>query len=222
MGRWGMRLFEGDQDMDMVIEIDATFGKDKNTLGLPQMVHQTDMLAPLEARMYYQTKEYQEELTEIVAKVRAKLDSGDTGQKLISHWRAKESEHGGKYNVIIVGALLMRAGAKINESELQHLRELVPCINCNQVYTSPCRDEGFRGPGKAQFLAALDNYQPGVPRSYQEPSCFYCGKIEADLGKAPSKCGGCDAAWYCGKDCQKAHWKHHKPSCTRSSGCANM
>ncbi|KAI0145767.1 hypothetical protein F4776DRAFT_374560 [Hypoxylon sp. NC0597] len=172
------------------------------------------MIAPADVLLYYKTPEYEEELAQLVIKARAKLDADDLGHRLIRHWREKEYQHCGKYRVIIAGALLMRAGAKIQESEMQHLRELVPRINCNDVFTLPLFDDGFRAPGRAQFLAALDNYQAGVPRNFQEPSCFHCGKIQADLGKAPSACGGCKEAWYCDRDCQKAHWKQHKPSCT--------
>ncbi|OTA66832.1 hypothetical protein K449DRAFT_431165 [Hypoxylon sp. EC38] len=197
MGHWGMRLFEGDQDLDVALEIDATFGEGQNVLHLTKMIHQTDMIAPVEARLYYETSEYEEELAQLVTKARVKLNADDLGHRLIRHWREKEDKHYGKYRVIIAGALLMRAGATIQESEMQHLRELVPHINCNHVFTFPLFDEGFRGPGRAQFLAALENYQPGVPRNFQEPSCFHCGKVQADLGKAPSACGGCKEAWYC-------------------------
>ena len=26
-------------------------------------------------------------------------------------------------------------------------------------------------------------------------------------------CGGCTMTWYCGKHCQRAHWRHHKREC---------
>ncbi|KAI0835615.1 hypothetical protein F5Y06DRAFT_123237 [Hypoxylon sp. FL0890] len=214
MGRWGMRLFEGDRDIDIALEINKTFGEGANEVELSRMIHQTDMIAPIEARLYYETPEYEEELAQLVIKTREKLDADDLGHRLLRHWRGKEGESGGKYRVIIAGALLMRAGAKIEELELNHLRELVPYINCNQAFTIPLFDEGFRAPGKAQFLAALENYKPGIPRNYAEPSCFYCGKVQADIGRALSTCSGCKEAWYCGRDCQKAHWKQHKVSCT--------
>lgn len=28
-------------------------------------------------------------------------------------------------------------------------------------------------------------------------SCFHCGKVRADIGKAPKGCGRCEQAWYC-------------------------
>ena len=41
--------------------------------------------------------------------------------------------------------------------------------------------------------------------------CFLCGKE----GRSPPlrKCGQCEVAYYCGKTCQQAHWKTHKPVC---------
>ncbi|KAI2615521.1 hypothetical protein GGR54DRAFT_642283 [Hypoxylon sp. NC1633] len=56
------------------------------------MIHQTDMLAPEAARLYYTTPEYQRELAEVVAETRTKLDTDDIGQKLMAHWRTKENE----------------------------------------------------------------------------------------------------------------------------------
>ncbi|KAF3763819.1 hypothetical protein M406DRAFT_262923, partial [Cryphonectria parasitica EP155] len=114
---------------------------------------------------------------------------------------------------VLLGAVMMRVGAKIKDEDFQYLRELVPRIVSHDGYTSPLADLGFRGPGKAQFLAALDNYKPGVPRSLSDPSCFHCGKIEQDTGKAPVLCSQCKGAWYCDKDCQRAHWRAHRSTC---------
>ncbi|KAI1410098.1 hypothetical protein F5Y13DRAFT_192579 [Hypoxylon sp. FL1857] len=98
MGRWGMRLFDGDQDLDITAEIERAFGKGADCLNIYGMIHQ-----------------HGEELEKIVAQTRAKLDVNSLGHKLIRHWRGKEHEYGGKYRVIVAGALLMFAGAKIAE-----------------------------------------------------------------------------------------------------------
>ncbi|CAJ2510789.1 Uu.00g064140.m01.CDS01 [Anthostomella pinea] len=213
MGRWGMRLFEGDRDLDIALELNCTFGEDDKYLHLSCLVHQTDMLAPTEARYFYESEEYVDHLDNLLADARERLDANGTGDKFLAHWRAKESDPGGKYRFILSGALMMRAGAKIKESDFEHLRELVPQIHCNPGYALPIFDEGFRGPGRVQFIRALVQYKDGTPRNYQEPSCFNCGKVKADSGKAPSKCGQCKGAWYCDQDCKKGHWKAHKPSC---------
>ena len=41
--------------------------------------------------------------------------------------------------------------------------------------------------------------------------CFNC----QTEGRSPPlrKCTQCEVAYYCGKDCQRAHWKLHKPAC---------
>ncbi|KAE8736581.1 hypothetical protein FOCC_FOCC017963 [Frankliniella occidentalis] len=40
------------------------------------------------------------------------------------------------------------------------------------------------------------------------PACMVCGR------PAGQRCAGCGAAYYCGKDHQKLHWKQHKPGCS--------
>ena len=38
-------------------------------------------------------------------------------------------------------------------------------------------------------------------------SCKICN------AKPATPCGGCSAVSYCGKECQKTHWKDHKAKC---------
>ncbi|KAG7091274.1 hypothetical protein E1B28_010323 [Marasmius oreades] len=42
--------------------------------------------------------------------------------------------------------------------------------------------------------------------------CIVCGN------KTISKCSGCLSVEYCGRDCQKLHWKEHKPMCVSLKG----
>lgn len=81
----------------------------------------------------------------------------------------KSAELDPKYNTIILGALVMRPGAKIREKDLEYLWDLVPDVHCSSQYAWLITDGGFRLPGKKQFLAALDHYQEGVPRSFTDP-----------------------------------------------------
>uniref|UniRef100_A0A914WUL5 MYND-type domain-containing protein n=1 Tax=Plectus sambesii TaxID=2011161 RepID=A0A914WUL5_9BILA len=46
-----------------------------------------------------------------------------------------------------------------------------------------------------------------------ETFCSYC--LRTPEGSKLSKCGGCDFARYCNKDCQRLAWKDHKPECAR-------
>jgi hypothetical protein len=190
MGRWGFRkstrpssfhdsfisdvltpgLFEGDRDIDIACvmpdHLCIETGNWEHTLA--SMVFQTDMLAPALAREYYRTEEYKNRLAnEIVPYVRWKLDTKGLGDQLFAAYRAEETKPPGmdgdtRYTTIIFGALMLRAGAKIKAEDLQHLRDLVPQVD------QLCNDD-FRTPGRAQFLAALDRYQPGVPSDFQEP-----------------------------------------------------
>ena len=113
-------------------------------------------------------KYVEKELPELVDGIRNKLDSG-LGDMLFDMYKARENEDEGEYRLIIVGALMMRAGAKIRDDDMQHLRELVPKVVCNEGYIMSMYGDGFRGPGKRQFLAALDDYKAGMPRNFQEP-----------------------------------------------------
>jgi hypothetical protein len=50
-----------------------------------------------------------------------------------------------------------------------------------------------------------------------------CGRLEgasavgAVRGRVGSLCGGCRAAWYCCKACQRAAWEAHRDVCGRSN-----
>ncbi|RPA81098.1 hypothetical protein BJ508DRAFT_362114 [Ascobolus immersus RN42] len=52
-------------------------------------------------------------------------------------------------------------------------------------------------------------------RSGEEPMllCGACGKPEVVAEPELMKCGRCKGIWYCGKECQKGHWKVHKKVC---------
>ena len=39
--------------------------------------------------------------------------------------------------------------------------------------------------------------------------CFHCGK----QGYSLPKCRQCSQAYYCNADCQRKHWRKHKPVC---------
>lgn len=46
--------------------------------------------------------------------------------------------------------------------------------------------------------------------------CSACGAMERKDGSGPMLvCGGCGVTQYCGADCQRSHWRLHKPECKR-------
>ncbi|KAJ5708101.1 hypothetical protein N7488_007902 [Penicillium malachiteum] len=173
MGRWGWRLFEVDQDLDIACDLKAKLGiTDDDWEWTPtNTVNHSDMLAPADARAIYQTKEYADELKNtIIPYVREKFDKNNLGYDLFAKCRCLDEDLlYGKYPVIIFGAMMMRVGAKMKEEDLQYLRDLAPTIHSSPGYVWFRNDQGFRDPGRTQFLAALDHYQAGVPRSFAEP-----------------------------------------------------
>jgi hypothetical protein len=172
-------LFEGDQDQDILDGLDEAIG--------------------FRAMMDAGGKD-----AETTAAVRQRLDADGLGGRLLDKYRNADDGWRGKYEMIIVAALMMCAGAKIGEEDMRYLRGVVPQINCNEGFTPAIWDEGFRGPGRRQFLAALDKYVPGTPRSFSAPCCYWCGKIRDDIGKGLRWCGRCKRAWYCDEVCDVA------------------
>ncbi|KAK1517883.1 uncharacterized protein CCOS01_12140 [Colletotrichum costaricense] len=143
MGRWGFRmlscpplsysllnndtsgLFEGDKDLDIVAAIRKAFGDGPEKLDLYLMINKTDMVAPMQTRECYKTEEHAQFLRGFVTEIRGRLDSG-VGDELFKKYRALEHEHQGQYRTIVVGALMMRGGAKIKADDI--------CFHCGKIH----------------------------------------------------------------------------------------
>lgn len=111
-------------------------------------------------------------------------------------------DEGAKYSFLVHGALMMMLGAKISRASMQILRVIANDCTGIEKLRPQTTDVGFRGPGKRQFLAALDQYKAGVPRDFAAPSCFNCGKIGTDIGVLLSRCSRCIKnkglrIWFC-------------------------
>lgn len=52
-------------------------------------------------------------------------------------------------------------------------------------------------------------------KSIQEdpPYCANCKGVATTTSTPLKRCTGCKKVFYCGRDCQKLHWKYHKVSC---------
>ena len=46
--------------------------------------------------------------------------------------------------------------------------------------------------------------------------CGGCSAVRAEEAKAYSVCSGCREVHYCSRECQRKHWKTHKPECLSS------
>ena len=49
---------------------------------------------------------------------------------------------------------------------------------------------------------------------YGDGACGGCGAERQNDGEALLQCAKCKKREYCGKECQKEHWKLHKKVCT--------
>ena len=162
-----MGMFENDRDREITLVLEN--GHDVDLL---RLVHQTDMLTPPEAKKFYKTEEYAEILKVELKEARHQLDQG-LCRKLFKNYRSKVEEvdvcGDGKYKVIVLAALMMRIGARIAVEDMEYIRRILPDIPSRNGYHPPLRDAGFRDPGKAQFTAAVENYESGTPRDFGAP-----------------------------------------------------
>lgn len=149
-------LFEVDQDIDAALGLIEELGFETESwkFDIHSIIFQTDRLAPFHIREAYKTSEYVDHLANtIVPHVRRKLDTSNLGESLFAASRAKEKDtpfQESRYRTIILGALMLRVAARIKEEDRQHLRDLIPHINCRSRRMI-LGDEGSRAPGLAQF-----------------------------------------------------------------------
>ncbi|KAK1757962.1 hypothetical protein QBC47DRAFT_420841 [Echria macrotheca] len=210
MGRWGYRLFEGDQDLDIFHDLACGIAEEN---GSPEIVWLfKDGFFPSYPTPGFVPKESnQPEGTDALkmATARRIFDSG-LGAGLMAKYRALENSgdsrsfYSNKYVVIILGAIFVRIGAQMSKADVEHLRQLALATPSREGFALPLWDDGFRGPGLRQFIAALDGYQAGTPHDFQGPSCFACGKAKDHIGTEVLSCGRCHFAWFCNKVCHSS------------------
>ncbi|KAJ5731105.1 uncharacterized protein N7483_005613 [Penicillium malachiteum] len=195
-------LFEGDQVVDIARDLEHKLGLsgDDWKWKLTTTIINCDILNPGMSQVNFQNRDFTDILNDdMIPYLCKKLNKDNCGFDLFAKCRSLDEDFlQGKYPIIIFGAMMMRVGANIKQEDLQYLREVALATHSSPGYACPFADQGFRDPGRAQFLAALDHYQADVPRSFEQPSCFLCGQIQSDVGRVLQKCSRCKAAYYCG------------------------
>ena len=75
------------------------------------------------------------------------------------------------------------------------------------------KGEGKKGvkKGKSKGQKGKEDAAPETHR------CFHCQSESAKM----MCCSQCNRAWYCGKPCQKKHWKQHKRACVAAVAAAS-
>ncbi|KAF3764086.1 hypothetical protein M406DRAFT_330436 [Cryphonectria parasitica EP155] len=190
MGRWGFRLFQGDSGLDTRSDIEAT---------IVVMVEDEKMAA-----MILDTAE-KREIAKKILQVDGESDQlyltnhiDDPGVRKILDSCVCEAlfktYRGDKWSEIIFGAMMMQAGARIKKGDLKRLRKIVSYFPYGDTELP---ENGFENVGQAQFAAAVDNYQAGVPRNFDTASCDQCGMIEDDISHKLLECPNCTLSWWC-------------------------
>jgi len=180
MGRWGHRkyglinimepwtnnalgLFEGDSDCDTVYEVTSAAKKE-----LTALLKETDLGATTKAKELHDSLDENELLDFEVDELRKILDAG-LCDRLFKRLRSKTKDSlTPELRVILLGMLMMRAGATIKNDDMEYMRTIFPTIPSQSGYALPIFDLGFRDPGKAQVAAALEHYKNGVPRDVRD------------------------------------------------------
>ncbi|KAJ4422630.1 hypothetical protein N0V82_002749 [Gnomoniopsis sp. IMI 355080] len=202
MGRWGFRLFEGDADIDARSEIEGLivdFLKSEeeghNILDTPELREVGDRIIQDAARM----EDVHDDLRDGGGfYLREKIESGDpVVRKILDNAICHtlfDLAKGDRFVEIIIGVMMMQAGAKLRPKDKRRLRNILASYPHG---ASKLPENGFDNAGQAQLSAALDHYRAGTPRNFHTPSCFNCGKIEADIGTKLLECDNCLIYWWC-------------------------
>lgn len=140
-------MFQGDHDLDSAFEIQEKIGVQVIGGGIGRM-SEVDNASTLE-------------------EARIKLDTG-FGDELMKETRGKEEKlfFDPKYEACVLAAIMMHVGARIRLEDRRYLKSAYSEIPKLVGFRLPIGDAGFRKPGGAQFLAGLENYVDGQPRSF--------------------------------------------------------
>jgi hypothetical protein len=107
------------------------------------------------------------------------------------------------------------------QQQLAAVAEALPALSSDLLVSGPFTD-GFEKTAEV-LQAAQDQLQAAsrvlacfaIPHACNNPACGnLAGPSEAQLvGGRSCICAGCRTARYCGRACQRAAWRQHKPVC---------
>ncbi len=102
-----------------------------------------------------------------------------------------------------------REGGDARDEDLRRLASLYSSEWVEEVLASATAAAAHGGSNDDQVTVAEGNEDGGGEGRHKGGLCSNCGK------EASKRCGRCNIAseWYCGRQCQVAKWKSHKPAC---------
>ena len=189
MGRWGQRLFEGDQDLDVASDISAAAGAELLHYEIDKTESETSGSDALKGLG--------------VEATRALLND----RRLTSLFEKYKADHilfpSNNYYIVILGALAMGVGATITTEQMERLRTAHKDTSVVDGYALPLFDCGFRtegastvrvrsfqghlllhhclylivqfaiandmGSGNSRFEDAINGYKNGIPWDFSTP-----------------------------------------------------
>jgi hypothetical protein len=116
---------------------------------------------------------------------------------------------------------------------LQNNQGMMKCVNCKKPSTVKTKNvkSGFSIPMALQLhvtecyficdspvcRAKAAKAREGKASNTGARMCGACRKFEPPGALSLMKCARCKVVFYCDADCQKKHWKEHRPMCKAAS-----
>ncbi|KAJ4387869.1 hypothetical protein N0V93_008472 [Gnomoniopsis smithogilvyi] len=188
MGRWGFRIFQGDADLDTRSDVEESIVTALKSEIFDQILSSDPQMREVANRII------QDATDESVENgggfyLMGKIESGDPVVREILDSCICDTlfdlAEGEAFTEIIIGVMMMQAGARLRPKHKRRLRQIVACFPEGDTQLP---ENGFSNAGQAQLSAALDHYEAGIPRDFHTPSCDNCGKINEDIGTELLNC----------------------------------